>query len=535
MLERVRNIFRALKLQHRLFLLMMAVSLFQVCLVVGFNYQYISSTRYDEMGDHALDVAKLLAEVPQIKTAIKGNGSEPLPPLIESWRSALKVSFIVVGDANGIRLAHPIKERIGKPMRGGDNDRALKFKQQYISIATGSMGKSMRGKAPILDRNGDVIGVISVGYLMKDIDRQVAKFRNLILLIGAGVLVLNIFLTRWIARRFKKPILGFEPEEMGQLFQEKRATLHTLREGVVTVNELGVIRSMNPAAKRMLGLNPKQPYTGQQIYDLFREGQLTRLFSPAEPKQDFELNVKGLNLIFNSQTIYVENEYRGTVASFRRKDEIEELASQLSQIRSYAEMLRVQTHEHANKLNTIAGLIQLQAYDEALVLIGRESSDTQSLIAFLLEAVPSPVVSGLILGKYNRAKELGMLLEVDQESSLVDWPRDLEAEHLVTILGNLIENAFDACLREKNRQGQIFISMTDFGADLIIEVEDNGPGVPDHIVDRIFEKGVSSKTEKDHGYGLYLVKKILDSLGGTITLEPVSPKGSRFIIYLPKN
>jgi two-component system CitB family sensor kinase len=207
------------------------------------------------------------------------------------------------------------------------------------------------------------------------------------------------------------------------------------------------------------------------------------------------------------------------------------VSRQLTRIRQYAETLRSQAHEYANKLHTIAGLIQLDRNDEALELIGQETRDHQALLRWLVDSVDDPVVSGCLLGKFNRAHELGLRLEVDPDSQLGPLPAGITPERLVTLIGNLLDNAFDATLSTNG--DTVTLSMTDIGQDLIIEVEDQGPGIADEDRPHLFDKGFSRKAQ-GRGIGLHLVKEGVSQLGGEIVVENRSDGGARFTLYLPK-
>jgi two-component system CitB family sensor kinase/two-component system sensor histidine kinase DcuS len=221
------------------------------------------------------------------------------------------------------------------------------------------------------------------------------------------------------------------------------------------------------------------------------------------------------------------------VASFRPKDELDRLTRELSRMQEYSELLRAQTHEYSNKLHTIAGLIQIGAHQEALELIMTEASGYQEFIRTLAEAVPDPLLSGLILGKFNRARELKIEFLFDPDSSLADLPAQLDRNHLVTVLGNLLDNAFEA-VRGNGRPRQVRLFLTDLGTDLVIEVEDSGRGVSPELAATLFERGVTSKAEAGHGLGLYLVRRALDALGGEVTFSEGELGGALFVAMIPK-
>src|SRR5699024_11718984 len=85
----------------------------------------------------------------------------------------------VIGNQDEIRYAHPLEDRIGKQMVGDDNERALQKGESYVSRSKGSIGLSIRGKTPII-KDGEIVGVVSVGYLLDDIntDRKSTRLNS---------------------------------------------------------------------------------------------------------------------------------------------------------------------------------------------------------------------------------------------------------------------------------------------------------------------------------------------------------------------
>ncbi|HHQ4649209.1 TPA: sensor histidine kinase, partial [Aeromonas hydrophila] len=337
------------------------------------------------------------------------------------------------------------------------------------------------------------------------------------------------------ARRYKRAILGFEPEQIGRLYAELDCTLRTVREGILTIDEQGRLTSLNPNGIRLLRLDEQtaRAAIGQPVTRLLPESRMLSLIQDPRPQFDEEIVLNGQSLIVNRLPLVRDGKLIGAVSSFRRKDELAELSAQLSQVQAYSDLLRVQTHEHHNQLGTIAGLIELGATREALAFIGREAATEQSLLSFLLRAIAKPKVAGLLLGKYHRAHELGLELEVDPDSRLHDIPLRVSGSQLVTVLGNLIDNAFEATRRHGAPYQPVRVALSDLGQDLILEVEDGAGGIDPALADRLFERGVSSKAEPDHGIGLALVRKTLDALQGQITIEATT-QGSCVVCYIPK-
>ncbi|WP_279606273.1 cache domain-containing protein, partial [Aeromonas caviae] len=219
-----------LGLQGRFLLILCLVSLLQLVLLSGASYYYVAGQRYREVGDQALDVARLVARESGVIAGVKRADTVRLNALVERIRAEVGASYIVIGDRQARRLVHPNADRIGKAMVGDDPERALQG-EAYISRAQGSLGVSVRGKGPIRDEMGKIIGVVSVGYLVRDIDADLQGYLRFGLAMTLLIVVLNSVAAAWLARRYKKAIFGFEPEQMGRLYAELDCTLPLVREG----------------------------------------------------------------------------------------------------------------------------------------------------------------------------------------------------------------------------------------------------------------------------------------------------------------
>ena len=523
---------RRFGIQNRMILAMCLMALLQTVLLGGYALWHLADSVEEEIGHRALQLAKAVALLPEVIDAVERQDSATLTPFIEQIRSTGDARFIVVGDAEGIRLAHPVSNRIGKPMVGDDNRRALEQGESYVSKATGSLGPSIRGKTAIFNAHGDIIGVVSVGYLIHSVTEVISDYQKDILVVIVVVLLFTVLMAIWISDYFKRSIFGLEPEQIAQLYTERNATLESVREGIIALNAKGHITTFNKAAVDILGLGDALPLTGRHIRQVLPNSTMLETLDSKEPLYDQEITRYGRAIVVNRIPIFDKGAVSGIVSSFRLKDELDRLSRKLTQTEQYAETLRSQAHEYSNKLQTIAGLIEIGAYGEALEIVGRESREHQSLIHLLAESVKEPVLSGCLLGKFNRAHELGIELQIDPESRLLELPAHIAPDQLVTIVGNLLDNAFDATVSANGREVQLSIS--DFGQDLIFEVEDQGPGISEELEKKVFEKGFTTKRDDGHGWGLYLIRKITEQLKGEIILEQPKTGGARMTVYLPK-
>jgi two-component system CitB family sensor kinase len=522
-----------MKLQTKLVLLISTL-LFILILILALSFQQLwSASLKDNAGSKALHLAKTVASIPEIKEAfIDPEPWHRIQPLVESIRQQTDAEFIVIGNREGIRYSHPIPGRIGKEMVGGDNEPVFRG-ESIISEAKGTLGLSLRGKTPIYNDQQEIIGVVSVGFLIEDINETALRHRNNILMIAALALLLGAIGAGFIARGVKRSIMGLEPEEIGRLYQEKDAVLEFIHEGIIAVNREGLITLINQNALQLLGVSDKAALLGHSISNVLPHSTLPDVIRSGSAEFDKEAIVGDNVVVVSRMPVFnKQGEVIGAVSSFRNKSELYLLTQQLSQIRTYADGLRAQTHEFSNKLYTISGLIQLESYQEAIEFITQESDIQRDLLQFILKEIPDPIIGGLLLGAMNRAQEMKVQIEIDRESSFGDIPEALDRNLLVTILGNLINNAIEAVSDQTHKQ--VSILLTDLGQDLFMEIEDNGPGINPDDLDQIYSVGYSTKKGEHRGFGLALVKKAAIQLGGMIEYNPVLGGGSRFSVAIPK-
>ncbi|WP_176761057.1 ATP-binding protein [Desulforhopalus singaporensis] len=525
-----------MKLQNKMTVLILGLILLLTIAGSLFTLTLISTILEKQIGSRALKVSQSVALIPAIKEDLqRGNPqTSRIQELAERIRRETGAQFIVVGDKDGRRYSHPVVERLGQLMVGGDNDRALVYGQSYISKATGTLGPSIRGKVPVFGDDGRIIGIVSVGYLVENVNSIIHGYYLKILSVFTIIVLLGIALTIKITSDLKNAIFGLEPEEIATLLQEKTATLEAIREGIMAIDSQGNITTVNRAAFDTLGIDKNSDPIGRHVTEVIPETLMLEVLATGKSQLDKVLHHGEKELIVNRIPIIIGNRVTGVVSSFRDKSELDILAKKLSQVKKYSEMLRTQTHEYSNKLHTISGLIQIGGYQEAIELIGSETSGYQQLINTLMNIVPDPVVAGTILGKYNKARELKIDMLVDPDSSMSEIPGWIGREHLVTILGNILDNAFEAVRRKNGGQKIVRLAMTDLGQDLIFEIDDSGPGLEPDLYDKVFDKGYSSKDEQGHGMGLYLVESHVTGMGGTINIGRSELGGCAITVILPK-
>ncbi|QCR33494.1 sensor histidine kinase [Lysinibacillus sp. SGAir0095] len=511
--------------------LTLTLSVILIVLLTSY-YTYMNGKQIEEdRGRLALELSKSISLMPTIIEAFElENPAESIQPVVEEIRQKTGAEFIVVGNKEGIRYSHPKESEIGKKMIGGDSIRAIEDGEYYVSEARGSLGLSMRGKSPIFNRDGDIIGVVSVGFLVEDIEKQIFKTISKEMVISLLAIITSIIGSFLLSKSIRKDTLGLEPYEIANLYKEKNAVLHSVQEGILSVDNKGMITSMNQRAKSLLGISGSVRHS--KIDGLFPSSQLYEVLKTGVPQFDKEMHWKEKTIIVSCTPILDEKSVRGVVASFREKTEIEQMINTLSEMKIYAEELRAQTHEFTNKLYALSGLLQLGEYEEAIQMIQGETSELEFQNQIVFKQLKDTKVQVILLGKLGKASEKKIIFEIDSESYIDKLPEHINLSQLTIILGNIIDNAFEAVYGVTKPKINFFA--TDLGEDIIFEVSDNGKGISDEDMPALFERGFTSKEgENPRGYGLSNANSAVKELGGIIEVQN-GIENTVFTVYLPK-
>jgi GAF domain-containing protein len=195
---------------------------------------------------------------------------------------------------------------------------------------------------------------------------------------------------------------------------------------------------------------------------------------------------------------------------------LDERSKQLAALRRLVRALRGQTHEHANRLHAIAGLLALDEVDEAKTFIDLLESDHAAIRRTLDRCVQVPTVAGLVLAEAVVAAQRGIRLTVTEDSRLLALPPSVSDTQIVTILGNLLDNACDAVAALEPELRDVQLRLDDRDGATVIEVTNRGdrPGLDDDV----FADGVSAKPGHA-GIGLGLVADAVRAAMGTVELR----------------
>lgn len=520
-------------LQYRIVKYMLALTLTVLVLVITASYFVMAHSVQQEIGERALNIAETTAQHPDVIKALKLDASTPeIQQLALTIQHEVEAQYVVIGDENSIRYAHPVPERIGERMVGDDNERALQGGESYISQATGTLGQAIRGKAPVIDEDGNIIGVVSVGYLLDTIFQINLDYAKYLIIIFIIATIVSVLLSQFLTRRIKGQLLDYEPDEIASLLTQRNALLSSIREAILVVDMEGRIALSNPAADAFFP--ERDTIQGLPVQDVIPNTRLLDIMETGEAELDKMMMLGGNETLVNRIPIQRDGRVTGVIASFRKIEDIDTIAEELAQTKRYTESLRAQTHEHQNFLYMISGLLQLQEYEEVVDLIHQQQTENAALIEFVSRHIEDTYISAMVIGFYNRARELKIELALDQDSHCSSLPKTVEKHLLISLLGNLVVNAFEAV--EENPVGERIVRfyVQESANEILFEIEDSGPGLAPELLPNLFKGKQSTKDAALRGYGLAIVQENAKALWAHVSVETGDLGGALFVIALPK-
>ena len=440
--------------------------------------------------------------------------------------------FVVITNAQGIRLTHPNPALIGTPITYHDPEptttEPFRTGRPWLGIQHGTLGPVAAGKAPLW-LNGRLVGQVSVGFAAANVSSALSGALPSLIRYLLGVLAVGVLAALALARRLKRQTFGLELSEIAALLQEREAMLHGIREAVLGYDTGGRVLLANDAARDLLGLPAE--FAGRKLRYMLPSGRLADVATGVVTGSDLLVLHEDRVLVANRMPITRNNQQLGWVVTFQDRTESETLKRSLDEVTGLADTLRAQSHEFANRLHTLVGLVELGHYAEAVEFVTGLSAARGELTDQLTEAIGEPKLAALILGKMSLADERDVELRLMPDSRV--GQRITAITQVLTVAGNLIDNAIDAAaLAPAPRRVELTLVAAE--SDLLIRVRDTGPGVPHDLREEIFTDGVTTKssvTGARRGLGLALVRQIVEGMGGMVSVG--QDGGAVFTAVLP--
>ena len=525
---------------RRLFLANLLIVVSFIAIVGTAAYVDARDRTYDEAGRRMEGVAASIAANPLVlQAAATPDPSAVLQPYARDVSTAARVDFITIMAPDRTRWTHPRDEELGRPYIGSI-DEALRG-HAFTEVTAGTLGPSVRTIVPVKDSAGTVKALVAVGVTVRSVDIAFAGRLPVLLAVGIALLVGGSLASWLLGRYLRRVTRGWGPEQLAQLFAYYESVLHSVREGLILIDSRKRVVMYNDQAAELLGLSDtgsNDPTRPPSLAELPLDQELRSLFESGRTTKD-EIVLTGSRVLVVNQGPAKAPEspgmrgkvpVYGTVATLRDRTEIEALGSELQTMRTLSDALRAQTHEHANRLHTMVSLLELGRTGEALDFATKDLALSQQLTDDMVGSIDEPVVGALVMGKVAEAHERGVQLDVSTLGA--GTAPGLAVQDLVTILGNLLDNAIDAAAdAPPPRRVVLALEADEEGLD--IAVNDSGTPIDPADAERIFRHGFSTKpaVTGGRGIGLALVRQAVQRLGGTLAIN--GRRGAKFEVFLP--
>ncbi|MFG2265083.1 ATP-binding protein [Streptomyces sp. NPDC048720] len=498
-------------------------------------FTYLSDGRQaeDAAARHATAVARSIADSPSVRSAIHTpDPSAELQPYAVRVMRDTNVDFVTIMTPSGIRWTHPDARQIGRHFWG--RIEPARHGRTFTETYTGTLGASVRAVTPV-EENGRVIALVSAGIKVEAISARVQEQVTALLGVAGGTLLLGAVGTYVINARLRRHTHGMNATELSRMHDYHQAALHAVREGLLMLDGQYRVALINDGGRELLGVGGTgdADLIGRSVADLGLPVPLTGALLSAQPRVD-EVHLTASRVLVVNTSPVSGGERRGTVVTLRDVTELQSLMGELDSERGFTQALRSQAHEAANRLHTVVSLIELGRAEEAVEFATAELELAQALTDQVVAAVSEPVLAALLLGKTAQANERGVELVVSADSRLDDGLLEgLPARDLVTILGNLIDNAVDAA--QGSTGARVTVTAYAQGAELVLRVSDTGAGVDPAHADLVFQRGYSTKPAGPggRGLGLALVRQAVTRHEGALTVTEAEEGGAVFEVRLP--
>mgnify|MGYP002651845565 CR=1 FL=1 len=519
--------------------LLLQLSVIAVSLGVGFGVVLAGTDdrSRDEYAQRALAIAQsVAADRETVSEVAESDRSDldvsqlangPIQAQASAVRERTGALFVVIANANGIRLSHPDRGEVGKHV-STDPTKALSG-QADITTDRGTLGESVRAKVPIID-DGRVVGLVSVGVSTADLAAATRRAIGTTVLIALAALAVGAVGSILLARRWRRLTLGLEPDELAELVRDQGAVLHAMADGVLAVDATGVMRVINDKARQLLDITDE---VGTSVDDLELSDRIRAVLRTPTP-DPVAATVGDRIVLVSSHRVDVDERDLGIVASIIDRTDIEELTREIDSMGAMSTALRAQRHETANRLHVLAGLLRRGHVDEARAYLSELTGSAGHFGLEGIENIDEPHLAAFLDAKASHARERGVVLGLGDQT----WVRGtlLDPITVTTVVGNLVDNAIDAAAQrigesdgDNDSRPHVDVDAITEGDELLITVTDSGPGIGFDDPATIFSDGVTTKEAPSvpggRGMGLALSRQLARRLGGDIVV--VDPGGER--------
>jgi sensor histidine kinase regulating citrate/malate metabolism len=350
----------------------------------------------------------------------------------------------------------------------------------------------------------------------------------LVFLIGLSIAIYTVV---YISNEYKKDLKGFTPYEIGMLYSEYKSLIEQLSEGVISVDKEFKIITLNEQFKRMYNLSDHDK--GKIVYEVFPHIDFKTIMTSKNRVHNKLTEIFDEKILLTTFPLYVDGQVIGATAIIRSRYEVDKLIDQISGYRKISKALREQKHEFQNKLHVILGLIKMKDFEKVNNYITENVYTTNLTSDFYSSRIKDDKVTALFVGKEIQSKEYDTTIRLTDESFLSRKHKSIDSDDLVIVIGNLIDNAFEAYGKLELDNKKVTVRLLETDDQILIGVSDHAGGIDPTVKERMFKRGVSTKDGDSRGTGLSLVNEIVNLYSGSKQVQS-SKLGTYIEIILKK-
>lgn len=526
----IKNIYRRIFITQLVLIVTLALFLGVSGTLINIHFEV------EKRDQNLQNIAEAVASSPLIDDKIANPDDKKTTELLNEYLDSLKISLdnidvISFVSRENIRLYHSNHELIGTEYDGAIPEFEKVSKEYYTSNETGPSGSQRRAYAAVYDKNGNYTGFVMTILLLENIKAETLQILFIFALITIAAILIELIISAELSSSIKKSLHGYEPNVFSAMFQVRDNILESLNEGVLAVDKNGVVQFANRSAAKMLGKKKAKELINTPFTDCCNDGFIKNVISTGEKEFNIqEQSIDNSNVLIDCIPIKEKDDIIGAVAILHNREEYTKLMEDLAGTRYLVDSMRANNHDFTNKLHVIMGLIQMEMYDDAVSYIENISIVQRETISKIMSVVDEPSIAALLIGKSARASELNIKFILNDESHYSKTDLLLPSELMVTVIGNLIDNAFEAInIKNIQRQKELRFGIYSRENALLITVEDTGIGISKDNLEHIYDNGFSTKGE-GRGTGLYQVKEMVEAIGGKITVESQENVGTSFTV-----
>lgn len=457
--------------------------------------------------------------------------AEAIAPLLQNTLIRSRVTTVTVANDRGRVVSSTDPTLVGSPVVLGDPS-VGRGRSWFGELAVNG-SRELVAQVPVLGADPDTnlgryLGVVVVGEASPTWSQRLVGASSYLLTYLGIACALGVAGSWLLARRIKRQTLGLEPREIAGLAEHREALLHGIAEGVIALDPQLRVTLVNAVGRRLLDL--PEHCLGRSLAALGISGRLRDVLAGAGggPEARDQVVVRGGRvLVMNRMTVRKDGRRLGSVTTLRDRTELARLEQEIGSYRSTAELLRAQTHEFANQLHTISGLIQIGEHDEVVRYVDALSRHRASLDLTVTSRIHDTAVAALLMAKSAVAAERRVELRISERTGLDRLEPEVSAD-VATVLGNLVDNAVEAVAggREAGPGGPseqpawVEVELRQDASSVEIAVRDSGPGVAPELAQEVFTHGFTTKAAQggERGIGLALTRLVCNRHGGEIAV-----------------